>query len=95
MFTNQQQASKDANNLKDTAKKAKNEVVDAAYEVKDGLKSAAHDTGTKVRQIYDHVRDDINHAADNVTYQIRSKPVQSAAIAAGVGFILGFLLRRV
>jgi ElaB/YqjD/DUF883 family membrane-anchored ribosome-binding protein len=69
--------------------------VDAAYEVKDNFQSAAHDAGSKVRQIYDHARDDIRHAADNVTYQIRSKPVQSAAIAAGAGFLLGLLLRRI
>ena len=96
MFNNNQQAAaKDFNSAKSDAKKTKNEAIDAAYEVKDGLQNAAQDAGHKVRKIYDHARDDFRHAADNVTYQIRSKPVQSAAIAAGVGFLVGLLVRRV
>lgn len=61
---------------------------------KDSLREAAGKAGRKVRSFIHTAGDDLTHATDTVTTQIRSKPVQSSMIALGLGVVLGALLRR-
>lgn len=92
MFT----ATKDnvANDLKSGANNLKNEARDTAYQVTDDLRDVANRTGRKVRGLIDTASDEISHATESVSTQIRTNPVQSSLIALGAGFILGALLRR-
>ena len=62
--------------------------------VKDDLQTAANQAGRKVRSMFNSASDEITHASDTVTTEIRSNPVRSSMIALGVGVILGALLRR-
>ena len=60
---------------------------DTAYNV-------ARDTGRKARDI---INDATHNARDTIAAtekQIREYPITSAAVAAGVGFLLGSLFRR-
>jgi len=74
----------------DTANNLKN----STCEIKDDLSNAANQAGRKVRSLYNTASDDITDASERVTSEIRTNPVRSAAIALGVGVLLGALLRR-
>lgn len=65
-----------------------------ACEMKDSITSAATQAGQKVRSLYNEASDDITHAGEKVTTEIRGNPVRSVVIALGVGAIIGALLRR-
>jgi len=89
--TNKDTAIKD---VKNAASNIRDEVVDTAYEVKNDLRGAANQAGIKVRSFFNSASDEISHASDSVTKQVRANPVQSSLIALGAGFILGALFRR-
>lgn len=78
----------------DNVRTLKNTVAAGATEAKQELREVANSAGRKVRKLFDSTREELNHATDQVTTQIRSKPVQSSMIALGVGIALGALLRR-
>lgn len=75
-------------------KNAAREMKDAARDAKDGVSDIAHEAGRKVRHFLHSASDEISHASESVTSEIRSNPVRSSAIALGVGVVLGVLLRR-
>jgi hypothetical protein len=54
----------------------------------------ANNAGRKVREVMYSAGDELAHAQDTVTTEIRTNPVRSSLIALGVGFVLGSLLRR-
>lgn len=66
----------------------------SACDMTNSITSAANEAGQKVRSIYNHASDDIAHAGEKVTGEIRANPVRSTVIALGVGALLGALLRR-
>ena len=51
-------------------------------------------TKEKIGEKIGEVQDAAANKADELQASIRAKPMQSAAIAAGVGFVLGLLLTR-
>ncbi len=65
-----------------------------AEEAHHDLREAANRAGRKVWNLVHHAGDEITHARDTVTTQIRTKPMQSSLAALGLGFVLGALLRR-
>lgn len=81
-------------NLKNTAHNFRNAADDAANDAKRNLNEVANQAGRKVRAFLHTTEDELVHARDAVTTQIRSKPVQSSMIALGAGVILGILLNR-
>lgn len=83
-----------ANDIKDAAKNIKEEAKTTAYNSYDDLSDAANRTGRRVRTFIDSAGNEISHATENVTTQIKSNPVQSSFIALAVGFVLGALFRR-
>jgi ElaB/YqjD/DUF883 family membrane-anchored ribosome-binding protein len=70
------------------------DIEQSASDMKNSLTSAANQAGQKVRSMYNHASDDITHASDKVTSEIRSNPVRSTVIALSVGALIGALLRR-
>lgn len=74
----------------DTVSNLKN----SAHEVSTELHNAANQAGRKVRSMYNTASDEISHASEKVTGEIRSNPVRSSMIALGVGVLLGALIRR-
>ena len=55
---------------------------------------SANQAGRKVREFLDTATHDACDATAAVEKQIRSNPVQSSLMAAGVGFLLGALFCR-
>jgi len=74
----------------DTVSNLKN----SAQDIKGDLYNAANQAGRKVRSMFNSASDEISHASDTVTAEIRTNPVRSSMIALGVGVLLGALLRR-
>lgn len=66
----------------------------ADHNVADNLHNAAHRAGQKVRSMYNSASEEISHASDTVTTEIRTNPVRSSVIALGIGVLLGALIRR-
>ena len=69
-------------------------VKNATHEIRDDLNHAANQAGRKVRNMFNSASDEISHASENVTTEIRANPVRSSAIALGVGVLIGALIRR-
>jgi len=72
----------------------KDSTQNAAQDIKGDLSNAANLAGRKVRSLYNSASDEISHASDTVTTEIRTNPVRSSMIALGIGVLLGALLRR-
>lgn len=81
-------------NLKGTAQAVRDDARETANDVAYDLRDAANKAGRRVRGFINHAGDELSHAGDAVTSQIRSNPVQSSIAALAVGFVLGALLRR-
>jgi hypothetical protein len=58
------------------------------------FQDAAHTAGSKVRSMLHCASDEISHAKEYVTDEIRSNPVRSGVIVLGLGLLLGALFRR-
>jgi len=72
----------------------KDSAQNTAQDIKSDLNNAANQAGRKVRSLYNSASDEISHASDTVTTEIRTNPVRSSMIALGIGVVLGALLRR-
>jgi ElaB/YqjD/DUF883 family membrane-anchored ribosome-binding protein len=81
-------------NLKNSTQNLRNAVTDAAEDAKDDLRIVAGKAGRRMRDMIHSASDEVSHAKDTVTTQIRSNPVQSSMIALGIGFVVGALFRR-
>lgn len=92
MFT----ATKDdtVQNLKNSAQNLKSMANEAVADSGESLRDAANKAGRKARNLYNSACDELAHARDTVTSEIRTKPVQSSFIALGAGVLLGMLMRR-
>ncbi len=71
-----------------------NNIEDSACEMTNSLTAAANQAGQKVRSMYNNASEEVTHASEKVTGEIRSNPVRSTVIALGVGALIGALLRR-
>ena len=58
------------------------------------IKGQTRSTAGKVLNLYNSAFDELSHATETVTTQIRTKPVQSSVVALGIGFLIGALMRR-
>ena len=84
-------AQRDLNNKRDSVK---NETFDKVDKTVDDISDYANKAGTYVRDFVDTAAGKIDQTNRMVTDEVRSSPMQSVLIAAGVGFVLGALFRR-
>jgi len=61
---------------------------------KDEVTALANKAGHKLREVIDTATDEVRDTSATIIKEVRQHPLQSSAIAAGVGFLFGFLLRR-
>lgn len=61
---------------------------------KDDVAVLANKAGHKLREVIDTASDEARDAKATIIKEVRQHPVQASAIAAGIGLVLGFLLRR-
>lgn len=81
-------------NLKSSAQAIRSEARDVADDAKRSVREAANDAGRKVKGFMSSAYDEVTHAKDSVTSEIRNNPVQASMIALGAGFLIGLLARR-
>lgn len=61
---------------------------------KDKCHDMAHKAGQKVHALVETAQHEARDATATVIKEVRSKPLQASAIAAGIGFLFGLLMRR-
>jgi ElaB/YqjD/DUF883 family membrane-anchored ribosome-binding protein len=91
-------ASDKASHLKETAQEYYQTGKDKAQEYlhtgREKAEEYLHTGADKAQEYYEMSREKAMELEQNVEQYIREKPLQSVLIAAGVGAVLGFLLRR-
>lgn len=60
----------------------------------DNVSVLAGKAGHKLREVVDAASDEARSAKATVIKEVRQHPLQAGAIAAAIGFVFGFLLRR-
>ena len=63
-------------------------------QIKEGTQEAMQQVGTSASQLAALSRDTMNELEEGLEDRIRSKPLQSVLIAAGVGMLVGLLWKR-
>src|SRR5262249_34972411 len=63
-------------------------------QIKEGAQEAMQQVSTSASQLAEMSRDTMNQLEEGLEDRIRSKPLQSVLIAAGVGMLLGLLWKR-
>jgi len=79
--------------LKDGAGSAKSKVREGAEKVGTVTKERYDSTVENVRQGYGKVSKDFEHLTEDVNEYVRDNPGRSVLMAAGVGFLVGMLMR--
>lgn len=79
--------------LKQGAGGAKARARESAEKVGAATRERYESTVENVRQSYDKVQTNVEHITDDVNEYVRENPGRSVLIAAGVGFLIGMLLR--
>ena len=83
-----------ANDVKNAVTSTTDQARGKARHVVEDLSHYANDAGKKVRHFIDSASDEFSHASERVSGEIRANPVRSSAIALGIGFLIGAVLRR-
>ena len=67
---------------------------DAASVLKSDMDDLAKTAGKQARKMVSEAEESVMETASTVSDRIRDNPIQSTAIALGIGVILGALIRR-
>ena len=84
----------DSDDLKESAVAAKDAVVDLAAEAGRYARHRAEGARDSAAAMLDDVKSRAGEYNNSVVGFIRKNPYQSLAIAAGIGLVAGFMLRR-
>lgn len=63
-------------------------------ELRRSMTAAAETLGDAARRMMDTTRNASRDGLEKVSHQVEERPISSIAIAAGVGFLIGMLMRR-
>ena len=63
-------------------------------QIKEGAQEAVQQVGTSMSQLADRSRETMDQLGEGLEDRIRSKPLQSVLIAAGVGMLLGLIWKK-
>lgn len=63
-------------------------------EMRRNMTAAAETLGDAARRLMDTTRSASREGLERVSHQVEERPMSSIAIAAGVGFLIGMLMRR-
>lgn len=80
-------ASEKTEELQGRARRVYRRASNRAQEIWDDVASAGHD-------VYERAGEHYDQAADALGKQVRNHPLQTLAVVAGIGFLVGFLTRR-
>src|SRR4051812_11521930 len=87
-------SARDKEALKQKATEAKDAVKDLAGEAKRYASHRVEDMKEKAGEMMDTAKQKVNKANEDMTDYVQRKPFQSMAIAAGIGFVAGLILKR-
>lgn len=94
-FGTVQQSAKDmASRASQRAAEARQQFSQKASDARQQLNQKASDARQQLNQTASDARQQLDQGMEVTTEYIKERPLQSVAIAAGVGFLLGALLRR-
>lgn len=77
--------------IDDIAQKVKSFDID---DIKRRLRSLYKDARIRGAETYYDAKDKLDDWQDQLSDEVRKKPVQSVAIAVGIGFVLGLIIKR-
>ena len=83
-----------ANDIKRTANSVKRDLRNGSAGIVDDISDYANQAGQKARMMIDSASDELEHAGEQISREIRRNPLRSGLIAVGTGIILGMLFRR-
>jgi ElaB/YqjD/DUF883 family membrane-anchored ribosome-binding protein len=63
-------------------------------QIKEGAQEAIQQVGKSASELAEMSRDTMNQVGEGIEDRIRTKPLQSVLVAAGVGLLLGLLWKR-
>lgn len=63
-------------------------------EMRRSMTAAAETLAEAARRLMDTTRAASREGLDKVSHQVEERPISSIAIAAGIGFLIGMLMRR-
>ena len=86
-------AGKAGGQLRDSAEKAGTQLKETAGQVSEKARETYGVAKEKVGQGYDRVSKDMDQLTQDVNEYVRHNPGKSVLIAAGIGFVLGALMR--
>lgn len=76
-----------ANEYQHRARRAYHNAADRAQDIWEDVTDAGE-------EYYYRARDQFSNSLDDLNDCVREKPLQSLAVVAGIGFVIGFLTRR-
>ena len=80
--------------VRDHVTEAGREARGSAGKVKGDLNELAREAGESVRDTYDRLSERVSSLSHQTEDHIRERPMQSALIALGIGFVAGILAKR-
>jgi ElaB/YqjD/DUF883 family membrane-anchored ribosome-binding protein len=92
--TNRVQDPKAKEQLKDQLDTVKSDIGEMGHLVKSAASETVGDAKDKAKDFLDEKREQTRELEDALLSRVRNRPLESVAIAAGVGLVLGFLSRR-
>ena len=72
----------------------KNNASEAIRDTSEDIRVTANRVGRRVHDFINNASDEVSHAGEKVTTEIRANPVRSSMVALGAGLVLGMFLRR-
>lgn len=66
----------------------------AYHQAADRAQDAWDNISSSGEEYYHHAREYLDDGMDSLNECVRDKPLQSLAVVAGIGFLIGFLTRR-
>jgi ElaB/YqjD/DUF883 family membrane-anchored ribosome-binding protein len=83
-----------ATDIRNGARRVKEDLREAANNVRHDVEDLARQAGKEARNFVGSAEKSVAEMTDSMTARIQDNPIQSIAISAGVGLVLGLLLSR-
>lgn len=80
--------------LRDKLSETRENIVDMGHLAKEAVQDKFHDLKDRATDQYERGREKVHEWEEGLARTVRSAPMKSVLVAAGVGLVLGFLWRR-
>jgi ElaB/YqjD/DUF883 family membrane-anchored ribosome-binding protein len=80
--------------LRDKMSETRENIVDMGHLAKEAVQDKFQDLKERASETYERGREKVTEWEEGLTKAVRSAPMKSVLVAAGVGLAIGFLCRR-